>query len=369
MEINEGKKCDINFTKLKKLENEFKKIDDMSYEKCVEILKNEKFSKIICNFVESFSKDGKINEDNLNNYINQFNVNLKTLVEFYISENNYELDSNCLYNNQYYYDDELHFYLKDISNISVPFSALEEKNVFERYKNGETHLKNKIIESNLRLVISIAKRYIGSGMEFNDMIQEGNLGLIKAIDKYDVNKGYKFSTYATWWIRLFIKRAINYKARLIRIPNDREERIIKIKHYIAKYEEINGIFPSVDEISKDLGYTYQSTILLLSALETPDSLNRSLNYESDVTLQDFIIDESCETVEDMAINSYEITRITEALDCVSSRDKDIFQRRNGMIDGSIETLKTLAKKYNITNERVRQIERHTLKKVKEALKV
>ena len=366
-----GKNIEI-VNKLKELEHELSNLSLISCEECDTILNNDRIKGVISSFVESFSNNRKIKENDLNPYLNKFSDNLKTIVEYYICQNNYEIETDIeedLENMNFLSEDGVNAYLKDISSVCKLLSPDEEKELFKRYNNGETHLKNVIMQSNLRLVISIAKRYLGKGLEFLDLIQEGNIGLITAIDKYDVNKGYKFSTYATWWIRQAITRSIDCTAKLIRLPVDREEKLSRLKRYVEEYEILNGVSPSVLEICEELGFHYEMAVLLLAAMEQPDSLNRTVNHEEDTTLEAFILDENSSSVEDQAITAYEIGRIRKALDKLSAREKDIFERRYGMNDGHIETLDEVAADYDITRERVRQIQKLALKRVKRSLRV
>lgn len=372
MKVKENIKSIEVFNKLKQLEPKFSKVKDISYEDCHKILKNNNFKCIICQFINSFLDNGKINKSKLNLYLDKLSFNLKTIIEFYIYENNYEIEDDLkqeLCDMDFLSEEGSNLYLKDISLVSKLLNAEEEKKLFIRYNNGEFKLKDEIIHCNLPLVISIAKRHVGKGLEFLDLVQEGNIGLMTAIDKYDVNKGYKFSTYATWWISQSIKYAISCKSRLIRLPYNREEKLCKLKKYIEEYEMLNGIFPSVEEISSKFGFDYEMTVSLIGAIEQPDSLNRAINHDEDTTLESFIVDKNSSSVEEQAINSYELQRIRDALSKLSAREKDIFERRYGIKDGCIETLDEVAADYNLTRERIRQIQKSALNRVKRTLRV
>ena len=260
-------------------------------------------------------------------------------------------------------DDPVRMYLKDIGKIPL-LSAQREAELAEKIANGDESAKNELVEANLRLVVSIAKKYVGNGMYILDLIQEGNLGLIKAVEKFDHTKGYKFSTYATWWIKQAITRAIADQARTIRIPVHMVETIHRVSRISRQLLQENGREPSVDEIAEKLGMTPEKVREIMKAAQDPISLETPIGEEDDSHLGDFIPDESSQTPAEAV--SYQLLReqINKVLHTLTPREEMVIKLRFGLDDGRTRTLEEVGKEFNITRERIRQIEAKALRKLR-----
>ena len=260
-------------------------------------------------------------------------------------------------------DDPVRMYLKEIGKVPL-LSAEEEVELAKRMEQGDEYAKQKLCEANLRLVVSIAKKYVGRGMLFLDLIQEGNLGLIKAVDKFDYTKGYKFSTYATWWIRQAITRSIADQARTIRIPVHMVETINKLIRVSRQLLQENGREPTPDEIAEEMGITVEKVREILKIAQEPVSLETPIGEEEDSHLGDFIPDDDSPAPADAA--SYALLReqLCEVLHTLTPREEHVLKLRFGLDDGRSRTLEEVGKEFNVTRERIRQIEAKALRKLR-----
>ena len=263
-------------------------------------------------------------------------------------------------------DDPVRLYLREIGRIKL-LSANEEIELARKILEGGTPgaiAKRKLVQANLRLVVSIAKKYVGRGMLFLDLIQEGNLGLIKAVDKFDYTKGFKFSTYATWWIRQSITRAIADQARTIRIPVHMVETITKVKKMQSQLLHANGYEPTEDEIAEKLNMPLDKVREIIRIAQDPVSLETPIGEEEDSHLGDFIPDEDAPAPADEACNSVLKQTIGEVLDTLTEREKRVIILRFGLIDGRQRTLEEVGQEFQVTRERIRQIETKALRKLR-----
>ena len=260
-------------------------------------------------------------------------------------------------------DDPVRMYLKEIGKVPL-LSPEEERALAEKMAEGDEDAKRRMAEANLRLVVSIAKRYVGRGMLFLDLIQEGNLGLIKAVEKFDYEKGYKFSTYATWWIRQAITRAIADQARTIRIPVHMVETINKVIRVSRQLLQELGHDPSPEEIAAEMGMSVDKVRDILKIAQEPVSLETPIGEEEDSHLGDFIQDEDASEPSEAASLTLLKEQLAEVLDTLTPREKKVLELRFGMIDGRTRTLEEVGKEFNVTRERIRQIEAKALRKLR-----
>ncbi|MBQ7624950.1 MAG: RNA polymerase sigma factor RpoD [Clostridia bacterium] len=260
-------------------------------------------------------------------------------------------------------DDPVRMYLKEIGNVDL-LSSDEEIELAKRIMDGDEAAKKRLSEANLRLVVSIAKRYVGRGMQFLDLIQEGNLGLIKAVEKFDYSKGYKFSTYATWWIRQAITRAIADQARTIRIPVHMVETINKVIRVSRQLLQELGHDPSVEEISNEMGISPQKVREILKIAQEPVSLETPIGEEEDSHLGDFIPDD--DALEPAEAASFTLLReqIWDVLSSLTPREEKVLRLRFGLDDGRSRTLEEVGQEFDVTRERIRQIEAKALRKLR-----
>ena len=260
-------------------------------------------------------------------------------------------------------DDPVRMYLKEIGKVPL-LSPDEEKIYAVRMKNGDENAKNKIVEANLRLVVSIAKKHVGKGMAFLDLIQEGNLGLMKAVDKFDPEKGYKFSTYATWWIRQAITRAIADQARTVRIPVHMVETIHKVSRISRQLLQELGREPTPEEIAEKIDMTPEKVRDTMKYALEPVSLETPIGEEEDSHLGDFIPDEDSPAPAEAA--SYTLLReqLNEVLKTLTPREEEVLRLRFGLDDGRARTLEEVGERFKITRERIRQIEAKALRKLR-----
>ena len=260
-------------------------------------------------------------------------------------------------------DDPVRMYLKEIGRVPL-LSAEEEVELAKRMEEGDEYAKKRLVEANLRLVVSIAKRYVGRGMLFLDLIQEGNLGLIKAVEKFDHTKGFKFSTYATWWIRQAITRAIADQARTIRIPVHMVETINKVKKVSSQLLHTNGHEPTADEISEELDMPVDKVREIMRVAQEPVSLETPIGEEEDSHLGDFIPDDDAPAPQDAASHTLLKEQLSDVLDTLTPREEKVLRLRFGLEDGRSRTLEEVGKEFNVTRERIRQIEAKALRKLR-----
>ena len=260
-------------------------------------------------------------------------------------------------------DDPVKVYLKEIGRVPL-LSPEEEIDLAIRISNGDEAAKKRLSEANLRLVVSIAKRYLGRGMQFLDLIQEGNLGLIKAVEKFDYSKGFKFSTYATWWIRQAITRAIADQARTIRIPVHMVETINKVKKVSSQLLHTNGHEPTAEEISVELDMPVDKVREIMRVAQEPVSLETPIGEEEDRHLGDFIPDDDAPAPADAASHTLLKEQLADVLDTLTPREEKVLRLRFGLEDGRSRTLEEVGKEFNVTRERIRQIEAKALRKLR-----
>ena len=260
-------------------------------------------------------------------------------------------------------EDPVRMYLKDIGKVPL-LSAEEEIELAKKMEKGDEQAKKKLAEANLRLVVSIAKRYVGRGMLFLDLIQEGNLGLIKAVEKFDYTKGYKFSTYATWWIRQAITRAIADQARTIRIPVHMVETINKLIRVQRQLLQELGREPSPEEISEQMNLPVDRVREILKISQEPVSLETPIGEEEDSHLGDFIQDENVPVPAEAAAFTLLKEQLVEVLDTLTDREKKVLTLRFGLDDGKARTLEEVGREFDVTRERIRQIEAKALRKLR-----
>ena len=260
-------------------------------------------------------------------------------------------------------DDPVRMYLKDIGRIPL-HNQEREQQLSELIAQGDEKAKNELVEANLRLVVSIAKRYVGKGFFFLDLIQEGNLGLMKAVDKFDYTKGYKFSTYATWWIRQSITRAIADQARTIRIPVHMVETIHKVSRTSRQLLQELGREPTIEEISAELGMNPDKVRDIIKTAQEPVSLETPVGEEEDTHLSDFIPDDSSPTPSEAVSFQLLKEQLDKVLHTLSPREEMVIKLRFGFDDGRPRTLEEVGKEFKVTRERIRQIEAKALRKLR-----
>jgi len=260
-------------------------------------------------------------------------------------------------------EDPVRMYLKEIGKVPL-LSADEELELAKRIEEGDEAAKKRLSEANLRLVVSIAKRYVGRGMQFLDLIQEGNLGLMKAVEKFDFRKGYKFSTYATWWIRQAITRAIADQARTIRIPVHMVETINKLIRVQRQLLQEFGREPVPEEIAKEMGVPVERVREIMKISQEPVSLETPIGEEEDSHLGDFVEDDHIPTPPEAAAYTLLGEQLKEVLDTLTDREQKVLRLRFGLDDGRARTLEEVGKEFKVTRERIRQIEAKALRKLR-----
>jgi RNA polymerase primary sigma factor len=258
--------------------------------------------------------------------------------------------------------DSLRLYLREIGKVNL-LTADQEVTLAKRIERGDMRAKTAMIEANLRLVVSIAKGYLGRGLSFLDLIQEGSLGLIRAVEKFDYRRGYKFSTYATWWIRQAVTRAIADKARTIRIPVHMVEKLNKVVHIERQLVQRLGREPSPEEIAEELEMTTEEVREILRMSQLPVSLEKPIGEEEDSSLGDFVEDEAAESPYDTAQLMLRREDVTNALNALPRREREVIELRYGLLGGEPRTLEEVGRAFGVTRERIRQIENNTLKKL------
>ena len=272
-------------------------------------------------------------------------------------------DEELLGSNSAKANDPVRMYLKEIGVVPL-LSNEEEKELAIAVENGDLEAKQRLAEANLRLVVSIAKRYVGRGMQFLDLIQEGNMGLMKAVDKFDYSKGFKFSTYATWWIRQAITRAIADQARTIRIPVHMVETINKLVREQRNLLQELGQDPTPEQIAERMDMTPDKVREILKIAQEPVSLETPIGEEDDSHLGDFIEDEVIENPVDYTTRVVLREQLDEVLDTLTDREENVLRLRFGLDDGKMRTLEDVGKVFNVTRERIRQIEAKALRKLR-----
>ena len=284
-------------------------------------------------------------------------------LESIASEDIAETDSKLVDTEGTTVDDPVRMYLKEIGRIPL-LSIEEETELAKRMAEGDEEAKHKLEEANLRLVVSVAKRYVGRGMQLLDLIQEGNLGLIKAVDKFDYRKGFKFSTYATWWIRQAITRAIADQARTIRIPVHMVETINKLVRVNRQLLQELGREPRHDEIAKAMGVSEEKVREIIKIAQDPVSLETPIGEEEDSHLGDFIADDDAPAPDSMATQAMLKKQLNDVLATRTPREEKVLRLRFGLDDGRTRTLEDVGKEFNVTRERIRQIEAKALRKLR-----
>ena len=311
---------------------------------------------------DEFKIEDDKNDENIENIENIETENIDMFEEdVQLSKGELEMDTAIVQNIAV--DDPVRMYLKEIGKVPL-LSAEEEIELAKRMEQGDEYAKKKLCEANLRLVVSIAKRYVGRGMLFLDLIQEGNIGLIKAVDKFDWRKGYKFSTYATWWIRQAITRSIADQARTIRIPVHMVETINKLMRIQRQLLQEYGRDVKPEEIAKEMDLTVEKVREILKIAQEPVSLGTPIGEEEDSHLGDFIEDDKIASPSDAATFSMLKEQLMEVLGTLTDREQKVLKLRFGLEDGRARTLEEVGKEFDVTRERIRQIEAKALRKLR-----
>jgi RNA polymerase primary sigma factor len=258
--------------------------------------------------------------------------------------------------------DSLRLYLRSIGRVEL-LTAEQEVALAKRIERGDIRAKQQMVEANLRLVVSIAKSYLGRGLTFLDLIQEGSLGLIRAVEKFDYRRGYKFSTYATWWIRQAVTRAIADKGRTIRIPVHMVEKLNKVAHAERQLVQTLGREPTPEEIATELDFTAREVRDILRIAQQPVSLEKPIGEEEESELGDFVEDQTAESPFEQASENLRRENVRRALAALPTREREVIEMRYGLTGGRPRTLEEVGRAFNVTRERIRQIENHTLKKL------
>ena len=333
----------------------------------------EQLEQLKTDFVNTYKPKGSIGSDTLCDKLEKIDIDSTQMEEIYktLEENgikivdDYEKDKE-LYDQllkEISMDDPVKMYLKDIGKVPL-LSADDEIELARKMMDGDESAKRELSVANLRLVVSIAKRYVGRGMQFLDLIQEGNLGLMKAVEKFDYQKGFKFSTYATWWIRQAITRAIADQARTIRIPVHMVETINKVVRVQRLLLQQYGREPTPEEIAKEMGIPEQRVVKIQQISQDPVSLETPIGEEEDSHLGDFIEDEQALAPTDVVASNLLKEQLLEILDTLTPREEKVLRLRYGLDDGKPRTLEEVGKEFNVTRERIRQIEAKALRKLR-----
>ena len=333
----------------------------------------EQLEQLKTDFVNTYKPKGSIGSDTLCDKLEKIDIDSTQMEEIYktLEENgikivdDYEKDKE-LYDQllkEISMDDPVKMYLKDIGKVPL-LSADDEIELARKMMDGDESAKRELSVANLRLVVSIAKRYVGRGMQFLDLIQEGNLGLMKAVEKFDYQKGFKFSTYATWWIRQAITRAIADQARTIRIPVHMVETINEVVRVQRLRLQQYGREPTPEEIAKEMGIPEQRVVEIQKISQDPVSLETPIGEEEDSHLGDFIEDEQALAPTDVVASNLLKEQLLEILDTLTPREEKVLRLRYGLDDGKPRTLEEVGKEFNVTRERIRQIEAKALRKLR-----
>ncbi|MBQ7579045.1 MAG: RNA polymerase sigma factor RpoD [Clostridia bacterium] len=336
------------------------------------MIKKEKVEQELNRMIEKAKKKGsitieevserfaKLNTEEIDEILQKFSEAGIEIVETTLMENDEELEKLA---NQVNVDDPVKMYLKDIGKVPL-LKQEEEIELAKRMAEGDEEAKHKLSESNLRLVVSIAKRYVGRGMLFLDLIQEGNFGLMKAVEKFDYTKGYRFSTYATWWIKQSITRAIADQARTIRIPVHMYETINKLSRVVKQLVQELGREPTTEEIAKEMGISEEKVCEIQKISQDTISLDTPVGEEEDSNLGTFIQDENAVNPSDSATILMLKEQLLDVLNTLTPREQKVIMLRYGIDDGHPRTLEEVGREFNVTRERIRQIEAKALKKLK-----
>ena len=336
-------------------------------------ISEQKLNELLASIMEKYSKKGSISTHALLDILEKYDLTpaqidyvYKTLGDVGIQivdedQRDRELFEQAL--SDIGLDDPVKMYLKDIGRVPL-LSAEEEIDLAKRMQDNDEAAKKRLCEANLRLVVSIAKRYVGRGMLFLDLIQEGNMGLMKAVEKFDYQKGFKFSTYATWWIRQSITRAIADQARTIRIPVHMVETINKLTRVQRVLLQELGREPTPAEIAERMGVTEERVREIQKIAQDPVSLETPIGEEEDSHLGDFIEDEKTATPSDSVASTMLKEQLLGVLDTLTPREEKVIRLRYGIDDGKPRTLEEVGKEFNVTRERIRQIEAKALRKLR-----
>ncbi len=351
-------------------EQEIKTMIEKDLESVEEALTPELLS-IVSDFIIDYKKVGSITSSQLFDKLDKKPTTPSQLEEIYRMlekdgihvVNEFEREKDLFSQLDIAMDDPVKMYLKDIGKVPL-LSAEEETDLARRMMEGDEEAKRLLSEANLRLVVSIAKRYMGRGMQFLDLIQEGNLGLMKAVEKFDYQKGFKFSTYATWWIRQAITRAIADQARTIRIPVHMVETINKLVRVSRRLLQELGREPTTQEIAEEMGVPEEKVREIQKIAQDPVSLETPIGEEEDSHLSDFIEDEGSTAPTDAVAFTMLKEQLLGVLDTLTPREEKVLRLRYGLDDGRPRTLEEVGKEFNVTRERIRQIEAKALRKLR-----
>ena len=336
-------------------------------------ISEQKLNEILTGIINGYGKKGSITTNQLCDIMEKYDTEPAQMDYVYksLSENGIQIVDEDQRDRELFeqalsdigLDDPVKMYLKDIGRVPL-LSAEEEVELAKRMQENDIAARKRLSEANLRLVVSIAKRYVGRGMLFLDLIQEGNLGLMKAVEKFDYQKGFKFSTYATWWIRQSITRAIADQARTIRIPVHMVETINKLTRVQRVLLQELGREPSPEEIAEKMGVTVERVREIQKIAQDPVSLETPIGEEEDSHLGDFIEDEKTITPSDSVAFSMLKEQLLGVLDTLTPREEKVLRLRYGIDDGKPRTLEEVGKEFNVTRERIRQIEAKALRKLR-----
>ena len=336
-------------------------------------LSEQKLNEILKQIIDTYGSKGSITTNSLCDIMEKYETTPNQMDYVYksIAEAGIQISDEAERDKELYeqalsdigLDDPVKMYLKDIGKVPL-LSADDEIDLARRMQEGDEDAKKKLSEANLRLVVSIAKRYVGRGMLFLDLIQEGNLGLMKAVEKFDYQKGFKFSTYATWWIRQAITRAIADQARTIRIPVHMVETINKLTRVSRLLLQKYGREPTPAEIAEEMHISEERVREIQKIAQDPVSLETPIGEEEDSHLGDFIEDESTETPSDSVSTTMLKETLLSVLNSLTPREEKVLRLRYGVDDGRPRTLEEVGKEFNVTRERIRQIEAKALRKLR-----
>ena len=332
------------------------------------IEKGKRDGKLSGSEINSVLEDLDFEEEEIDKLYDTFERHDIEIIEDYDSEAEdvslqQEQDEAVIADLSYATDDSVKMYFKEMGRYHL-LAPDEELELARKAKDGDLKARQFLAESNLRLVVSIAKRYIGRGLPLSDLIQEGNLGLIKAIEKFDYTKGFRFSTYATWWIRQAVTRAIADDGRTIRVPVHMVESINKYKKAAARLTSETGREPTTSELAEAMGLTEEKVKDIIKASQDTVSLDSPVGEEEDSTLSDFVADDKEVTLSDSVDQTLLKEQLSEALSILSEREEDVIRMRFGLDDGNPKTLEQVGKKLGVTRERIRQIEAKALRRLR-----